>query len=210
MRFKRKLAEGDKVRCQGRTFMVKEILSQDFYICDWDDARSYVDIEFKDERGGYHHWKSNLDGGEVLYKDTNKVSSVLKEYHVFDSDVYEIPFECMSAEVTDALLSMMKRGYGLTAYVNNSRKMYALVNLEECCRRYSRVDSIKDYLYLLLHRFGCHFFVKMSIDEYFGSELYQKAIDNVLINGKSGVVSLLLVCTKDDYLEFIEANGLVI
>lgn len=71
---KRKVMPGDVISCKGNSWRVKEVLSQDVYK-DEDSGkygiedRSYIDLEFKDTNGGYHHWKSNIDSGTVLYKE---------------------------------------------------------------------------------------------------------------------------------------------
>lgn len=70
-----KLKVGDSIVVRGKSYEIAEIYEQDFY----DDAdsrkynlsdKSYIDIEFKDIKGKYHHWKSNIDGGHVIYADS--------------------------------------------------------------------------------------------------------------------------------------------
>ena len=77
---KRKVMPGDSISCRDKVWntiknwKVKEILSQDVYR-DEDagkygiEDKSYIHIEFKDTNEGYHYWKSNLDGGTVVYKE---------------------------------------------------------------------------------------------------------------------------------------------
>lgn len=71
---KRKVMPGDVISCKGKGWKVKEVLSQDVYK-DEDagkygiEDRSYIDLEFTDINEGYHHWKSNIDSGTVLYKE---------------------------------------------------------------------------------------------------------------------------------------------
>ena len=71
---KRKLKEGDIIRCQSKAVMIRRIAYQDCYR-DFSyknyggEDKSYIDIEFEDSMGCYHHWKSNLDGGTVEYQD---------------------------------------------------------------------------------------------------------------------------------------------
>lgn len=51
---------GDRVSAMGLTFTIAGIL----YQC---HGESYGwDIEFKDPNGGYHHWKQESDGGELI------------------------------------------------------------------------------------------------------------------------------------------------
>lgn len=70
-----KLKVGDSIVVRGKSYEIAEIYEQDYY----DDVdsrkyelpdRSYIDIEFKDTKGKYHHWKSNIDGGHVIYADS--------------------------------------------------------------------------------------------------------------------------------------------
>lgn len=55
------LMVGDCVRVCGLTYEIAEIWAQDNYKGAWD-------VEFIDSRNCYHHWKSDLDGGTVIYK----------------------------------------------------------------------------------------------------------------------------------------------
>ena len=50
---------GDSISALGLTFEVAKIMYQDFYGGQWD-------VEFLDPNGGYHHWKSEFDGGKVI------------------------------------------------------------------------------------------------------------------------------------------------
>lgn len=183
-RFKRRLREGDIIESRGVRFKIKEILSQDFYICDWDDSRSYVDIEFKDINGGYHHWKSTQDGGKVIYVYGDEKGIV--SYLIPSSGWYEIPFEEINEKLTNELLTFMQRGYALSIGVEGNRCKYLLFNLRKNCKEFKQVEDrvIKNVLYDLLRGVGCHFCTEMLVNEYFSKELYQQAFDNVLLNGK--------------------------
>jgi hypothetical protein len=67
-----KIEVGNKISALGHIYEVGKILFQDAYM--WypsnakenDEKVPTYDIEFLDPRGGYHHWKSNLDGGRVI------------------------------------------------------------------------------------------------------------------------------------------------
>ena len=55
---------------------VKEIIHQDLYESECRDFQThetytsyYYDIEFKDKRDGYHHYKSSFDKGTVEFSD---------------------------------------------------------------------------------------------------------------------------------------------
>lgn len=54
-----KIQVGDSISALGFTFEVAKIVYQDFYNGQWD-------VEFLDPHGGYHHWKSEFDGGKVI------------------------------------------------------------------------------------------------------------------------------------------------
>lgn len=77
---KRKVMPGDIITFSTyKGWTVKEVLSQDVYR-DEDagkygiDDKSYIDLEFIDTEGKYHHWKSNMDGGVLGYhEDIQKV-----------------------------------------------------------------------------------------------------------------------------------------
>ena len=50
---------GDSITALGHIFEVAKIIYQDCY-------NGNYDVEFLDPRGGYHHWKSEFDGGYVI------------------------------------------------------------------------------------------------------------------------------------------------
>jgi hypothetical protein len=50
---------GDSITALGHTFEVAKIIYQDCY-------QGNYDVEFLDPRGGYHHWKSEFDGGRII------------------------------------------------------------------------------------------------------------------------------------------------
>lgn len=50
---------GDSITALGHTFEVAKIIYQDCY-------QGNYDVEFLDPRGGYHHWKSEFDGGHII------------------------------------------------------------------------------------------------------------------------------------------------
>ena len=214
MKFPRNLEVGDSIECRvGRAtlrYKIAEILSQDCYNCDWDESRSYVDIEFKDQHGGYHHYKSHLDGGRVLYrKDT-----FLAKYHDKHTGRFYVPFTEVDSNISSEMLALMKVGYALSAYDNGDENVYTLFNLEHDCTRFSKVadKEIKETLYDLLHNNGCHFCTEMPVDKYFSNELYQNAFDKVLLNGTVRVRgvelwTVVLMCSSDGKnFEFIQAE----
>ena len=54
-----KINVGDLVCALGYCFAVDKIIYQDYYDGNWD-------VEFLDDNGGYHHWKSEFDGGYIV------------------------------------------------------------------------------------------------------------------------------------------------
>ena len=52
---------GDSITALHYTFEVAQIIYQDCY-------KGNYDVEFLDPRGGYHHWKSEFDGGRIIKK----------------------------------------------------------------------------------------------------------------------------------------------
>lgn len=64
-----KIQPGDRITAAGRSFVVGSVLYQDWYGARSDagpgsDCWGY-DVEFKDTKGAYHHWKQNQDGGHA-------------------------------------------------------------------------------------------------------------------------------------------------
>lgn len=67
----RKIIEvGDKIHAQGMTFEIAKIAYQEYFEKDDFGKPDYFNIEFEDSNGGYHHWKSQFDGGYVIPKET--------------------------------------------------------------------------------------------------------------------------------------------
>ena len=50
---------GDSITALGHTFEVAQVIYQGCY-------QGNYDVEFLDPRGGYHHWKSEFDGGHII------------------------------------------------------------------------------------------------------------------------------------------------
>ena len=60
----RDLVIGDRVECNGASRTVLRMLHQDVY------SDGIYDVEFMDGIGRYCHWKSEVDGGKVIYRDS--------------------------------------------------------------------------------------------------------------------------------------------
>ena len=56
-----KIFVGDSITALGYTFEVGKIIYQDCFDGNYD-------VEFLDSHGGYHHWKSEFDGGRIIKK----------------------------------------------------------------------------------------------------------------------------------------------
>ena len=54
-----KVSVGDTICALDYSFTVGKIIYQDYYAGNWD-------VEFLDVDGGYHHWKSEFDGGHIV------------------------------------------------------------------------------------------------------------------------------------------------
>jgi len=50
---------GDIITAYGHYYTVGKIIYQDCYMGNYD-------VEFLDDRGNYHHWKSKFDGGRII------------------------------------------------------------------------------------------------------------------------------------------------
>ena len=66
------IRSGDTIRSRFLAYTVEKILFQDWYgpredVPPCSDMWGY-DIEFIDTDGYYHHWKQNMDGGDVIRK----------------------------------------------------------------------------------------------------------------------------------------------
>ncbi len=70
----KELEAGDKISAYGLTFEIKQVLSQQYF--DRGDApdSEYWDVEFLDNNGGYHHYKSSQDRGMIIDKAGEVVS----------------------------------------------------------------------------------------------------------------------------------------
>ena len=54
-----KVSVGDTICALGYSFTVGQIIYQDCFDGNYD-------VEFLDNHGGYHHWKSEFDGGHIV------------------------------------------------------------------------------------------------------------------------------------------------
>ena len=68
-----KISAGDVIRSGYLSYTVDKILYQDWFgpreaVPPCSDWWGY-DVEFIDDNGYYHHWKQNIDGGDVIRKE---------------------------------------------------------------------------------------------------------------------------------------------
>lgn len=68
--------KGDKIHCAGITVEIDKILYCDFIFHSWD-------IEFIDTNGKYRHWKQNQDKGYIIYKDNDRIKSLVSDGILF-------------------------------------------------------------------------------------------------------------------------------
>jgi len=54
-----KICVGDLISALGHTYRVGHIIYQECYDGNYD-------VEFLDDIGNYHHWKSQFDGGRII------------------------------------------------------------------------------------------------------------------------------------------------
>lgn len=196
VRVKRELAVGDIIKCQGRSVEIKEILFQDCYKCDYDESRSYYDIEFLDKFGKYHHWKSHLDGGEVIYRVNASNMYYLSRYIIEDG--FLIPFSKMNADVSSEVMEQLEKGWVLfrsgtgdyllyrvkEGYMSNQLTFYEMF-VDKVCDKYK--VSPNDVS-------SC------SVSKYFNTPLIQKIVDSLLMRGYSDEFRSALCLREKDVL----------
>lgn len=70
---RKQIEHGDRISALGQSFVVDEILYQDYFGSRADAAPGSdwfgYDIEFTDPQGRYHHWKQNQDLGQAARWD---------------------------------------------------------------------------------------------------------------------------------------------
>ena len=70
------IQKGDKIHCSGITVEIAAVL-----YCDY--SFHAFDIEFIDTDGNYRHWKQEQDKGYVIYKDNERIKSLVSDGIVF-------------------------------------------------------------------------------------------------------------------------------
>lgn len=133
--FPRDVERGDIIICKSIRAIVDKILFQDLYNSE-DITRSYADIEFKDQNGNYHHWKSGLDGGYIDYYDDENMMDE------FASDIEDVTNDCIRELQSNDIDTSVRFTYfkvvGDKAYLYSGCEKYGFVDLnnyssdEEC------------------------------------------------------------------------------
>lgn len=128
-KFPRDLERGDIISCCGIKAIVDVILFQDLYNSE-DVARSYADVEFKDQNGKYRHWKSSLDGGYIDYYDNDNLMEEVA------SDVEDVTNECLRELQGNGIDTINRLTYfkvvGDKAYLYSGCEGYGFVDLDNC------------------------------------------------------------------------------
>lgn len=204
VRVKRELAVGDIIKCQGRLVEIRKILFQDCYKCDYDESRSYYDIEFLDKYEGYHHWKSNLDGGEAIFRVDTSNLKYLPRYIIEDG--FLIPFSNMDVNVSNEVMGMLEKGWALfrsgtgdylmyklkEGYFSKDLTFYELFVSKVCDKYKVSIDDV----------------ASCSVSKYYNTPLIQKIIDSLLMRGYSDEFRAVLgTKVKDVLLGFTLINS---
>ena len=206
MIIRRKVRKGDTIHSQGFKFIVDKILYQDCYRDKYNPiSGSYIDLEFIDPQGGYHHWKSQFDGGRVIIVDP------LKKYIESKTGWYYIPFKDMVGEVTLEVLERIEYSGALLAVSIGGEDYYVLIDIDSATFNVEDLNSF-DNIYLRvkgwMNELGCKEFREIEINEYNNSELKQEAIDYVLKKTTTNNRKVALALKKSgDYLYFIKTDA---
>lgn len=106
----------------------------------------------------------------------------MKRFYVVGKDRYRIPMSGVTEVVTDRMLKLLERGYGLS--LNPLENCYILFNIKKEFKDSRPVTVCRYQLYEWLHNTcGVHFFTSMSLLQYSGNAMYQSAVDFVLGRG---------------------------
>ncbi|MGV3076483.1 hypothetical protein ACEE21_15520, partial [Clostridium baratii] len=110
------------------------------------------------------------------------VKKVLGYYYDPYCGRFGIPMKDVNSEKTEAILTLLRNGYAMTAYEDEDRNFfYTIFNLKDDSQGFGKIDKCKDVLFKLESGFNCKYFTKVSFDNYNGS--VQSLIDTVLWKG---------------------------
>lgn len=209
MVIQRKLRKGDKVRCKGYEFEISKIIHQDCYRDKWDNSRSYIDIAFEDPNGGYHSWKSHIDGGKAIINDT------LRRFMDTTTGWYRIPFNDMVGDVTEEVLERIAYSGMLIANDNEGYKTYILVDVDKFnvveCEDIRRSDYMYSKVKEWMEACHCPVFHEVELECYYDSIVKQNAIDDVLLRSTEykelGTLNTIGLKRVGDYLYLVKTNA---
>ena len=212
MNIRKELAVGDSIKCKGVIATIKEIISQDAYISRDDASKSEISIEFVDTKLNYRSWKSNIDGGTVLYSSykKNSVSNALNkglgEYYDNYTGRFIIPMNVLGLDMSIAILSLLENGFAMSAYDDGDVANYVLYDLVDDSKGFGKVSKTKGLLTKLLSECGVTYFTRVSLEDYANNSKVQKAIDYVLDKSYTNSVDgyCISAIVEDDYLVLVE------
>lgn len=202
----RDLVIGDRIECNGASRTVLRMLHQEVY------SDGVYDVEFLDGLGRYCHWKSNVDGGNVVYRDgifekdgTLEFCSRKSELEKFISgEVYEIPVNsaALNSDVSRAILNCISCRYAMTLRGTK----YVLLDLSKDVKSATFLSNYEHYTCIEKAAKNCglpYYRTSVSLNDYYSKGHMQKYID-MAISLKDGVYSFgsILRWTTYGTLEF--------
>lgn len=178
----RDLVIGDRVECNGASRTVLRMLRQDVY------SDGIYGVEFLDGLGMYCHWKSEVDGGNVTYRDgifekegTTEFCSRKPELEKFASGaVYEIPINtaALNPDISRAILNCISCRYVMI--VRGSK--YVLLDLSKDVKSATFLSNHKRYT-CVERAANCHlpyYRTSVGLSDYFSKSHMQKYLDMVM------------------------------
>ena len=202
----RDLVIGDRVECNGASRTVLRMLHQDVY------SDGIYDVEFLDGLGRYCHWKSEVDGGNVTYRDgifekegTTEFCSRKSELEKFASGaVYEIPINtaALNPDISRAILNCISCRYAMTLRGTK----YVLLDLSKDVKSATFLSNYNHYACIEKAAKNCglpYYRTSVSLNDYYSKGHMQKYLD-MAISLKDGVYSFgsILRWTTYGTLEF--------
>lgn len=202
----RDLIIGDRIECNGASRTVLRMLHQEVY------SDGVYDVEFLDGLGRYCHWKSNVDGGNVVYRDgifekdgTLEFCSRKSELEKFASgEVYEIPVNsaALNSDVSRAILNCISCRYAMTLRGTK----YVLLDLSKDVKSATFLSNYEHYTCIEKAAKNCglpYYRTSVSLNDYYSKGHMQKYLD-MAISLKDGVYFFgsILRWTKYGTLEF--------
>lgn len=180
----RDLVIGDRINCKGASRTVLRMLHQEVY------SDGGYDVEFLDGLGRYCHWKSNVDGGNVIYRDgifekdgTLEFCSRKSELEKFASGaVYEIPINtaALNPDISRAILNCISCKYVMT--VRGSK--YVLLDLSKDVKSATFLSNYNQYACIEKAAKNCglpYYRTSVGLSDYFSKSHMQKYLDMVML-----------------------------